>query len=109
MLGIHNTVSFNTLRTSQDERVAQVLRETVLPAAKEFLSNADVGVVGGLAFHISIPAYNFVTGNEMKFDDLLVYFKLDELKSFAASDITSQKLVDSSVVLLNEDRTEVRL
>lgn len=63
----------------------------------------------GLAFHLSIPAYNFVTGGESRFDDLLVYLTIDELQKFSASDITSQKLIDDSFVLLNDDRIEIRL
>ncbi len=65
--------------------------------------------MGGLAFQLSIPAYNFVTGGEAKFDDLLVYLATDKLKKFSENDITSQKLIDDSIVLLNNDRVEAKL
>jgi hypothetical protein len=81
----------------------------ILPEAKELLPYADGKPLGGLAFHLSIPAYNFVTGGEAKFDDLLVYLTTDGLKKFPANDITSQKLIDDSVVLLNNDRVEAKL
>lgn len=101
--------TFNTLRVSQDQRVSEVIREVILPEAKALLPYADGKPVGGLAFHLSIPAYNFVTGGEAKFDDLRVYMTIDELKKFASSDITSQKLSDDSFVLLNDDRIEAKL
>ncbi|MGD1107985.1 MAG: hypothetical protein ABR865_13155 [Terracidiphilus sp.] len=103
------TTTFNTARVSQDERVSEVIRETILPEAKEFLAEADGKQVDGIAFHLSIPAYNFVTGGEAKFDDLLVYFANEELKKFSEDDITSQNLLDNSIVLLNHDRIEVKL
>jgi hypothetical protein len=86
-----------------------VIREVILPEAKTLLPYADGKPVGGLAFHLSIPAYNFVTGGEAKFDDLLVYLTIDELKKFSTSDITSQKLIDNSFVIFNNDRVEARL
>jgi len=108
-VGIPASTTFNTLRVSQDQRVSQVIREVILPEAKSLLPYADGKPVGGLAFHLSIPAYNFATGGETKFDDLIVYMTTDELKKFAVSDITSQKLIDDSFVLLNHDRIEARL
>jgi hypothetical protein len=101
--------TFNTVRVSQDQRISQVIKEVILPEAKSLLPYADGKPVGGLAFQLSIPAYNFVTGGEAKFDDLLVYIKIDDLRTFSASDITSQKLIDNSFVLLNNDRIEARL
>ncbi len=103
------STTFNTLRVSQDQRVSQVIREVILPEAKVFLPYADGKPVGGLAFQLSIPAYNFVTGGEAKFDDLLVYLTIDELKKFSTNDITSQRLIDNSFVLLNNDRVEAKL
>lgn len=108
-VGIPASTTFNTVRVSQDQRVSQVIREVILPEAKELLPYADGKPLGGLAFHLSIPAYNFVTGGEAKFDDLLVYLTTDGLKKFSANDITSQKLIDDSVVLLNNDRIEAKL
>jgi hypothetical protein len=103
------TTTFNTVRLSSDQRVSTVIREVILPEAKVFLPVADGRPVGGLAFHLLIPAYNFATGGEAKFDDLLVYLTLEELRKFSTSDITSQKLIDNSFVLLNNDRIEARL
>lgn len=108
-VGIPASTTFNTIRVSQDQRVSQVIREVILPEAKALLPYADGKPVDGLAFHLSIPAYNFVTGGEAKFDDLLVYLTTEELKRFATNDITSQKLIDNSVVLLNSDRVEAKL
>jgi len=108
-IGIPASATFNTIRVSQDQRVSQVIREVILPEAKVLLPYADGKPVGGLAFHLSIPAYNFVTGGEAKFDDLLVYLPNNELKRFLTSDITSQKLIDASFVLLNNDRVEAKL
>jgi hypothetical protein len=108
-VAIPAAATFNTIRVSQDQRVSQVIREVILPEAKALLSNVDGKPVGGLAFHLLIPAYNFVTGGEATFDDLLVYLTTDDLKKFSTSDITSQKLIDASFVLLNNDRIEVKL
>lgn len=103
------STTFNTLRVSQDQRVSEVIREVILPEAKQFLLSVEVKPIDGLAFHLSIPAYNFATGGESKFDDLLVYLPIIELKRFLASDTTSQKLIDDSIVLLNGDRIEAKL
>jgi hypothetical protein len=108
-VGVPVSTTFNTLRVSQDQRVSEVIKEVILPEAKALLPYADGKPVGGIAFHLSIPAYNFVTGGEAKFDDLLVYMTTEELKKFSASDITSQKLMDDSYVLLNNDRIEAKL
>ena len=109
MVSIPASTTFNTLRVSQDQRVSQVISELILPEAKQFLASAEGKPVDGLAFHLSIPAYNFATGGESKFDNLLVYLRIDELEKFSASDITSQKLIDDSFVLLNDDRIEAKL
>jgi hypothetical protein len=109
LLDFPTSTTFNTLRVSQDERVASVIREVVIRQAKEVLPLAEGKPIGGLAFHLSIPAYNFVTGGEAKFDDLLVYLKIEDLREFSSSDITSQKLIDDSFVLLNSDRIEAKL
>ncbi len=108
LVGIPVLTTFNTLTVSQDQRVSEVMREVILPAAKAFLPSAEGKPVGGLAFQLSIPAYNFVTGGEAKFDNLLVYLTIDELEKFSASDITSQKLIDDSYVLFNGDRIDAR-
>lgn len=108
-VGVTTSTTYNTVRVSQDERIARVIREVVLPGAKGLLPYASGKPVGGFAFHLFIPAYNFVTGGENKFDDLMVYIKIDELQKFADSDITSQRLLDGSVVLLNHDRIEAKL
>jgi hypothetical protein len=108
-VGVPASTTFNTIRVSQDQRVSWVIREVILPEAKALLPYADGKPIGGLAFHLSIPAYNFVTGGEAKFDDLLVYLTTGELKKFAMNDITSQELIDNSVVLLNNDRVEAKL
>jgi hypothetical protein len=108
-VGIPASTTFNTLRVSQDQRVSEVIKEVIFPEAKALLPYADGKPVGGLAFHLSIPAYNFVTGGEAKFDDLRVYMTIDELKKFSTSDITSQKLIDDSFVLLNDNRIEAKL
>jgi hypothetical protein len=108
-VSIPASTTFNTPRVSQDQRVSEVIREVIIPEAKGFLPYADGKPVDGFAFHLSIPAYNFVTGGEAKFDDLAVFLTIGKLKEFSASDITSQKLIDDSFVLLNHDRIEVKL
>ena len=107
-VGIPASTTFNTIKVSQDQRISQVIRDVILPEAKALLPYADGKPVGGLAFQLSIQAHNFVTGGEAKFDDLLVYLRIDALKKFSANDITSQKLIDDSVVLLNKDRIEAK-
>lgn len=91
--------TFNTIRTSGDQRVSEVLRETLLPQAKLFATLLHAEAADGLAFTVIIPAYNFLTGGENKTDILRVYLPLTEMLSFMDSDITSQKLLESSVLL----------
>ncbi len=108
-VAIPASTTFNTIRVSQEQRVSQVIKEVILPEAKTLLPLATDKPIGGLAFQLSIPAYNFVTGGEAKFDDLLVYLTTEKLKEFVASDITSQSLISNSIVLLNGDRIEAKL
>jgi hypothetical protein len=43
------------------------------------------------------------------FDNLMVYLTIEDLKKFSTSDITLQKLIENSFVLLNGDRIDVKL
>lgn len=102
------STTFNTITVPQDQRVTNLIRDSILPEAKALLPSVSGKAIDGIAFHLLIPAHNFVTGDEAKFDELLVYLNTDELRKFAASGITSQKLIDNSFVLLNGDRIEAK-
>jgi hypothetical protein len=101
---------YNELRMNQAQRVARVMNDTMLVAMKAFgMAVADVPSIYGLKLQFGIPHRQFtqVTGGQE--DTLEVYAPSDLIKKFKDTDITSQQLVDGSVVILNGNRIQVSL
>ena len=104
------TTVFNDLRMNRQQRVARVLSDSLLAAMKEFASVvADVESVYGLKLELAIPHRPFTQASGTQLDACEIYAPSAEIKHFAEADITSQALIDKSVVIVNSNRTEVRL
>jgi hypothetical protein len=101
---------FNDLRMNRAQRVARVLNDSLLVAMKAFASVvADVESVHGLKLELAIPHRPFTQATGTELDSIEIYAPSAEIKRFAEADITSQELIDKSVVIVNSNRTEVRL
>lgn len=69
------------------------------------------GLVGidGVEFAVRIYFRNFVSESIPTFDSLELYVLLGLARKFADADVTSQQLIDGSVVILNGNRVPVSL
>jgi hypothetical protein len=101
--------TWNNLVVNQSKRVGRLISEQ-LPLLKAFakISLQHKGI-GGLALiqssrHGTAPYYT-----DVKVDKVIAYFPLDAMIKFAQADITSQQLINQSIILVNDDRVEVDL
>lgn len=101
--------TWNNLRVTRSERVGRLIGAQ-LPLLKAFAKlSVPIGTIGGLKLeqpstHGTAPGYNDVVDDAVE-----AYFPLDLLLQFANADITSQALLNGSIVLVNDDRVEVDL
>jgi len=109
-LGESDTV-YNELKLNQAARVAKVMNEKLLTVLKALASPiADVAGIYGLKIEFQVPHRNFLNaGTYAETDKLEAYVPADAVKKFADADITSQQLVDGSVVIVNDNRVQVGL
>src|SRR6266540_796358 len=101
--------TWNDLRVTRMARVGRVI-DNQLALLKAFTKIAvPHTVISGLklqqtSIHGTAPSYS-----DTKSDTIDAYFPLDAMLKFAEADITSQQLVNQSIVLVNGDRVEVDL
>lgn len=106
--------AFNTLRSTQASRIAHVVNHKLLDIAKEFVDAAsEIDKVQGVKITVRIKSYDFVKATsrtvEPDTDIVELYFPLDVLRRFRDADITSQQMLDGSVVIDNGNRVQVNL
>jgi hypothetical protein len=100
---------YNSLQLGQSARAARIIQEALLDDLKtKFVLLKDVPI-DGLRISVDIPYRDFVRESEVKIDNLMIYCTLENLGKFVAADITSQALIDASVILINGNRTAVNL
>lgn len=108
-LGLYGS-EYNSLRLNQQQRIARVINESMLVALKAFASVvADHQDVYGVKFMVGIGHRPFTQTTGTEIDALEVFVPAAEIKRFADADITSQALIDKSVLIVNRNRIEVRL
>lgn len=100
---------WNTLRVGSSERVARLINDNLQILKTLMAVTLPAGAVGGIAFtqpsrYGTAPYYS-----DEATDVVVAYFPLGLLSRFASADITSQELVDGSVVLVNGNRVKVDL
>lgn len=103
---------YNTLQMNETARVARTINDTVLKLLKGSMAAfSHLGQTVGVKVQMQILSRNFARGEFIKPDvDLLtIYAPYDLIKKFADADITSQQLIDGSVVLVNDNRVQVPL
>lgn len=107
-LGDDGTV-YNTVQLNQSARIARVINERLLDDIKAFQSVANLAGIDGVEFTARIYFRNFVSEIVATSDNLEIYVPLGLASKFANQDITSQQLMDGSVVILNGNRVQVSL
>lgn len=102
---------YNNLKVNQPQRVARDIVERILPVVKALgpgLRGAKEGLAG-IALKMNILHRNAVTNGDEGRDEVTMYIPSDLAAQFADADISAQKLVDGSVVLVNDNRFDVTL
>jgi hypothetical protein len=104
-------IEYNTLRVNQAERTSQVVEQKILAQLRAMYKK--IGKLKGLkGFKVSakVGYRNFLERfSATQYDDLEIYAPLEEIAKFDDADITSQELIDKSVVLINGNRVRVSL
>lgn len=104
-----DTKVYNSNLVSSPARVATTINERVLDNVKRFKVPAQEIAIDGLKFSEAINYRNFLDEQSSHTDDLQIYLPLNLCAKFADADITSQQLVDGSIVLLNGNRVQILL
>jgi hypothetical protein len=107
-LGDDGTV-YNTVQLNQSARVAKVINDRLLDDIKAFQGVASLVGIDGVEFTARIYFRNFVSETVPTIDKLELYVPLGLASKFADQDITSQQLMDGSVIILNGNRIQISL
>src|SRR6266446_1116321 len=101
--------TWNNLRVTRTERIGRLIGDqlALLKAFARVTVRHDL--IGGLkltvlSMHGNAPDYSDLEGDKVE-----AYFPIDALMKFADADITSQRLLDQSIILVKGDRIEVDL
>jgi hypothetical protein len=101
---------YNTLQMNQMQRTARSLREHIVPALKRLSGDVAASSMTGVKVAFKVHFKSFLDKYASpSADNVVMYVPAEALKQFADADISSQKLLDSSVILINDDRVEVSL
>jgi len=101
--------AYNSLRLDESARVRRTINERLLRRIKLFRGIAQETGIDGVKFTATIAYRDFVNETVDHIDSVEVYVPLDLSMKFADADITSQQLIDGSIVLLNGNRVQVNL
>lgn len=103
---------YNTLQMNETARVARTINDTVLKVLKGSMAAfSQLGQTTGVKVQMKVLSRNFARSEfaTPEVDLLTIYAPFDLIKKFADADITSQQLIDGSVVLVNDNRVQVPL
>lgn len=104
-------VEYNTLRVNQAERTSQVVEQKILSQLRAIYKKiGKLEGLKGIKVSTKIGYRNFGERfSATQYDDLELYAPLEEIAKFDEAEITSQELIDKSVVLINGNRVRVSL
>jgi hypothetical protein len=102
-------VVYDSIHLNQSARIAKVIQDRLLDGIRAFQDVANLGAIDGLEFTVRIYFKNFTSENPRASDSLEIYVPLALASKFANQEITSQELMDGSVVILNGNRVQVSL
>jgi hypothetical protein len=92
------------------QRVAKAPDSGLLVALKAFAGElSELELIQGVKLTLAIAHRSFAEHGPAQFDEVEVYAPAAEIRRFADADITSQGLLDKSVIIVNSNRTEVKL
>lgn len=95
---------------NQMQRTARSLREFIVPALKRVAEDVAASTMTGVKVAFKVNFKSFLEENVApSADNVVLYVPAGALKQFADADISSQKLLDASVILVNDDRVEISL
>jgi hypothetical protein len=103
---------FNTIQTKPQERVARVVSERLLSRARLLAAPLRTEPeLGGVAFDTRVQFRNFVQPANSEAGETRIELLIPRaaLLEFAADGITSQQLIDASVLRVDGNRTSLRL
>lgn len=102
---------YNTLQLNQTQRVAKIVNERLLVVIKAFAAPAQgAAPLHGLKLQLRIPYKDFLQQYAVpQYDTLELYLPLESIARFTDAEITSQELIDQSVVLVNSNRLQIPL
>jgi len=100
---------YNTLKLNRSQRMARGAAELlpVLKTVHKALGACDA--VYGIKVATRVPYKNFVTDSDSGNDQIAIYAPCESVAKFANADISGQKLLSESIILVNGDRSEVTL
>jgi hypothetical protein len=100
---------YNSLKLNEAARVAQVVNGRLLSEIKLYGKIAGLVGIEGVKFAVGIAYKDFVNESVPHIDNLEIYVPLNLSTKFADADITSQQMIDGSIVVLNGNRIQVSL
>jgi hypothetical protein len=106
------TAEFNSLQVNRAARAATVLKALVLPAFDKVApAITDANGIYGIKIRARISYRDFISKRNQRprVEVLEIFAPYDLVEKFFNQDITNQKLVDGSIILVNGDRIEVDL
>ena len=107
VLNIGETALYNTARLNQSNRLARTLND-LIDRVKTIDALGDFGLAG-MRIDAEIPYRNFVTDSDEGVDEMMWYVGAELIPALRDFEITSQDLVDQSVVIANGTRVDVTL
>ena len=109
-LGTDGSV-YNDLKLNQSQRIATIMNDRLLLILKAFAKQIEgSSSLHGLKLELIIPHKSFLNESASPDRDKLeVYVSWQDAKRFAEADITSQQLLDGSIVIVNSNRIQVLL
>lgn len=102
---------YNTLQLGQTARVARVVQDSLLSEFKDkYRILAGTPGIDGVKLKMEVAYKDFTETLALPRHDILeIYTTLETIKKFNDAEITSQQLLDESIVLVNGDRVQVSL
>jgi hypothetical protein len=102
--------TYNELKLNQNQRIARTMNESLLAIVKSAQPLLTESGMHGLKIETSISHKDFMKTYAVSDEDRVeLYVPGDVLKRFCDADITSQQLLDGSVVIVNNNRVQVPL
>lgn len=100
---------YNSLQVNQPLRTSLTVQKIIAMGIKDMVTLKVHKGLDGLKVEVKMFFKDFLREANPNFEDLSVYFTFEELEKFQKADITSQQLIDNSIVLINGNRVQVSL